>query len=53
MSFNERDVAIVQTARPASSNASTRAPGDVVAAGAPLVDVLEPERAGAQEEYLP
>ncbi len=29
-----------------------RAPGDVVAAGAPLVDVLNPEWLGAQQEYL-
>ncbi len=29
-----------------------RAPGDVVAAGAPLVDVLVPEWLGAQQEYL-
>jgi Cu(I)/Ag(I) efflux system membrane fusion protein len=29
-----------------------RAPGDVVAAGAPLVDLLYPEWLGAQQEYL-
>ena len=29
-----------------------RAPGDVVAAGAPLADLLNPEWLGAQQEYL-
>ena len=29
-----------------------RAPGDVIAAGAPLVDVFNPEWLGAQQEYL-
>ena len=51
--FNERDVAIVQ-ARTAGFVEKTydRAPGDVIAAGAPLLDLLVPEWAGAQAEYL-
>ncbi len=53
LGFNERDVAIVQT-RTAGfvEKVYARAPGDVVAAGAPLVDMLVPEWAGAQLEYL-
>ncbi len=53
LGFNERDVAIVQT-RTAGfvERVVARAPGDVVAAGAPLADVLVPEWAGAQQEYL-
>ena len=51
--FNERDMAIVQ-ARAAGfvQRVYGRAPGDVVGAGAPLADVLVPEWAGAQGEYL-
>ena len=51
--LNERDVSIVQ-ARAAGfvERVYARAPGDVVAAGAPLVDVLNPEWLGAQQEYL-
>jgi len=51
--FNERDVSIVQ-ARAAGFVQRTygRAPGDVVAAGAPLADILVPEWAGAQTEFL-
>jgi Cu(I)/Ag(I) efflux system membrane fusion protein len=51
--LNERDVSIVQ-ARTAGfvERVYARAPGDVVAAGAPLVDVLNPEWLGAQQEYL-
>ena len=51
--LNERDVSIVQ-ARSAGfvERVYGRAPGDVVAAGAPLVDVLHPEWLGAQQEYL-
>lgn len=51
--FNERDVAIVQ-ARAAGfvQRVYGRAPGDVVRPGAPLADVLVPEWAGAQGEYL-
>ncbi len=53
LGFNERDVAIVQT-RTAGfvERVYARAAGDVIAAGAPLVDVLVPEWAGAQQEYL-
>jgi len=51
--FNQRDVAIVQ-ARTAGfvQRVYARAPGDVVGAGAPLADLLVPEWAGAQAEYL-
>lgn len=51
--FNEREVAIVQT-RTAGFVARDyeHAPGDVVAAGVPLLDVLTPEWAGAQAEFL-
>lgn len=51
--FNERDVAIVQ-ARTGGfvERVVPRAPGDVIAAGAPLAEVLVPEWAGAQQEYL-
>jgi Cu(I)/Ag(I) efflux system membrane fusion protein len=53
LGFNERDVAIVQT-RSAGfvERVFARAPGDVIAAGAPLVEVLVPEWGGAQQEYL-
>ena len=53
LQLNERDVSIVQ-ARTAGfvERVYARAPGDVVAAGAPLVDVLNPEWLGAQQEYL-
>ncbi|MBI3899880.1 MAG: efflux RND transporter periplasmic adaptor subunit [Gammaproteobacteria bacterium] len=51
--FNERDVAIIQ-ARTAGfvERVYARAPGDVVATGAALADVLVPEWASAQSEYL-
>jgi Cu(I)/Ag(I) efflux system membrane fusion protein len=51
--FNDREVAIVQ-ARSAGfvERVYARAPGDVVAAGAPLADLLVPEWAGAQGEFL-
>ncbi|MBL8306026.1 MAG: efflux RND transporter periplasmic adaptor subunit [Rubrivivax sp.] len=51
--FNERDVAIVQ-ARSGGfvERVTPRAPGDVIAAGAVLAEVLVPEWAGAQQEYL-
>lgn len=50
--FNQRDVAIVQ-ARAAGFvlRVYNRAPGDVIAAGAPIADVLVPEWGGAQAEY--
>ena len=51
--FNERDVAVVQAkAAGFVQRVYGRAPGDVVGAGAPLADVLIPEWAGAQGEYL-
>lgn len=51
--LNDRDVAIIQ----ARSNGFVQhsyplAAGDVVKAGAPLVDLLMPDWAGAQAEYL-
>ncbi len=51
--YNQRDLAIVQ-ARAAGfvQRVYGRAPGDVIAAGAPLVDLLIPEWAGAQGEFL-
>ena len=53
IAFNERNVAVVQ-ARAAGfvQRGYGRAPGDVIAAGAPLADVLVPEWGGAQREYL-
>jgi Cu(I)/Ag(I) efflux system membrane fusion protein len=49
--FNQRDVAIVQ-ARAAGfvQRVYARAPGDVIAAGAPLADILVPEWGGAERE---
>lgn len=51
--LNERDIAIVQT-RTAGfvERVYARAPGDVIAAGAPLADLLNPEWLAAQQEYL-
>jgi Cu(I)/Ag(I) efflux system membrane fusion protein len=51
--LNDRDVSIVQ----ARSNGFVervyaRAPGDVIAAGAPLADLLLPEWVAAQREFL-
>ena len=53
LDFNQRDVAIVQ-ARAAGfvQRVYARAPGDVVAAGAPIADLLAPSWDGAQTEYL-
>jgi len=53
LAFNERDVSIVQ-ARAAGfvERVFARAPGDVVAAGSPLVELLVPEWSGAQQEFL-
>ena len=51
--FNQRDVAIVQArAGGFVQRVYGRAPGDVIGAGAPLADLLVPEWAGAQAEYL-
>lgn len=53
LAYDERDVAIVQArAGGFVQRAYPRAPGDVIAAGAPLADVLVPAWAGAQGEYL-
>lgn len=51
--FNQRDVAVVQ-ARSGGfvQRVYALAPGDVIGAGAPLADLLVPEWAGAQAEYL-
>lgn len=51
--LNERDVAIVQ-ARTAGfvERVYGRAPGEVVAAGAPLAELFNPEWLAAQREYL-
>lgn len=53
VSFNERDVAIVQ-ARTGGfvERVYERAAGDVIPAGSPLADVLVPDWAGAQQEFL-
>lgn len=53
LGFNERDLAIVQ-ARAAGfvERVHGRAPGDLLAAQAPLADLLVPEWAAAQEEFL-
>lgn len=51
--FNGRDVAVVQTrAAGFVQRVYARAPGDVVGVDAPLADLLIPEWAGAQGEYL-
>lgn len=51
--FNERDVAVVQAkAGGFVQRVYGRAPADVVPAGAPLADLLIPEWAGAQGEFL-
>ena len=51
--FNERDVAVVQAkAAGFVQRVYARAPGDTLSAGAPLADLLIPEWAGAQGEYL-
>lgn len=53
LAFNDRDVAVLQArAGGFVERTYSRAPGDVVAAGAPMVDVLVPEWAAAQEEYI-
>ncbi|WP_103102978.1 efflux RND transporter periplasmic adaptor subunit [Pseudomonas sp. LFM046] len=53
LAFDARDVALVQArASGFVERAYARAPGDLIAAGAPLADVLVPEWAAAQEEFL-
>lgn len=53
LQLSERDVSIIQ-ARTSGfvERVYTRAPGDVIAAGSPLADVLNPEWVGAQQEFL-
>lgn len=51
--FNQRNVAVVQARSGGFVTRSYgRAPGDVIGAGAPIVDVLLPEWDGAQGEFL-
>lgn len=51
--FNQRDIAIVQARTNGFvARVYQRAPGDVIARNAPLVDLLVPEWAGAQAEFL-
>jgi Cu(I)/Ag(I) efflux system membrane fusion protein len=51
--FNERELAIVQARTDGFvSRVYARAPGDVVARGAPLIDVVVPAWAGAQQEFI-
>lgn len=51
--LNDRQVAIVQSrSNGFVERVYNRAPGDVIARGAPLVDLLIPEWAGAQAEFL-
>lgn len=51
--FNQRDIAVVQSrADGFVQRVYNRAPGDVIATGAPLVDLLIPSWGGAQTEYL-
>jgi Cu(I)/Ag(I) efflux system membrane fusion protein len=53
LTFDERDVALVQARRGGFvERVYDRAPEDVVKEGAPLADLLVPEWAAAQEEYL-
>lgn len=51
--YNERDIVIVQSrADGFVQRVYSRAPGDVIASGAPVVDLLTPSWGGAQTEYL-
>lgn len=51
--FNERELAIVQARTNGFiSRVYARAPGDIVAAGAPIVDIQVPEWSAAQNEFL-
>lgn len=53
IAFDDRDVAVVQArAGGFVDRVYARAAGDVVAVGAPLADLLVPEWAGAQAQYL-
>lgn len=53
ITFNQRNVAIVQARTNGFvARVYARAPGDVIRRDAPLVDLLVPEWAGAQTEFL-
>lgn len=53
LTFNDRDVALLQARAGGFVERSyALAPGDVVKAGAPIADILVPEWAGLQEEFL-
>ncbi|WP_256663000.1 efflux RND transporter periplasmic adaptor subunit [Pseudomonas sp. 91RF] len=53
LAFNERDVAVIQTRTSGFvERVYARAPGDVLVAGAPLADILVPDWAAAQTEFL-
>lgn len=50
--FNQRDVAVIESrAAGFIQRVYSRAPGDIIRAGAPIADVLVPEWGGAQGEY--
>jgi len=51
--FNQRVLAVVQARTNGFvTRVYARAPGDVISRGAPLVDLLVPEWAGAQQEFI-
>lgn len=53
VAFNQRELAVVQARTNGFvSRVYARAPGDVIARGEPLVDLLVPEWAGAQLEFI-
>jgi Cu(I)/Ag(I) efflux system membrane fusion protein len=53
LAFNERDVAVIQARTTGFvERVYAHAPGDVLKANAPLADILVPEWAAAQEEFL-
>ena len=53
LTYNERDVAIIQTRTNGYvERVYARAPNDVITGGAPLADILVPEWAAAQTEFL-
>ena len=53
LDFDQRDIAVVQArAGGFVQRVYARAPGDVVAAGAPVADILVPSWSGAQTEFL-
>ncbi len=53
LGFNERDVAIVQTRTGGFvEGVAALAPGDLIAAGARIAELLVPEWAAVQQEYL-